>query len=115
MGIGFHLQEILGKLEIEKGIYYPHNYLFESLAVGGILMTLPLFYCMFSPMVSFYKKLRNDPTFLPSGLMLAQAFIYSMHNGHLGDFPFFWMAIGIIAGSKYQRKIGNSLNSQLEN
>ena len=60
LGIGFHLQEILGKLEVEKGIYYPHNYFFESLAVGGILMTLPLFYLMFSPMISYYQKLKID-------------------------------------------------------
>ena len=109
MGIGFHLQEILGKLEIEKGIYYPHNYLFESLAIGGILMTLPLFYCMFFPMIGFYKNLKIDPNVLPSGLMATQAFFYSMHNGHLGDFPFFWMAMGIIAGSKYRIKIGNGI------
>ena len=112
MGIGFHLQEILGKLEIEKGIYYPHNYLFESLAIGGILMTLPLFYCMFFPMIGFYKNLKIDPNVLPSGLMATQAFFYSMHNGHLGDFPFFWMAMGIIAGSKYRIKVGNGINSQ---
>ena len=112
MGIGFHLQEILGNLEIEKGIYYPHNYLFESLAIGGILMTLPLFYCMFFPMIGFYKNLKIDPNVLPSGLMATQAFFYSMHNGHLGDFPFFWMAMGIIAGSKYRIKIGNGINSQ---
>ena len=112
MGIGFHLQEILGKLEIEKGIYYPHNYLFESLAIGGILMTLPLFYCMFFPMICFYKNLKIDPNVLPSGLMATQAFFYSMHNGHLGDFPFFWMAMGIIAGSKYRIKIGQGINSQ---
>ena len=112
MGIGFHLQEILGKLEIEKGIYYPHNYLFESLAIGGILMTLPLFYCVFFPMIGFYKNLKIDPNVLPSGLMATQAFFYSMHNGHLGDFPFFWMAMGIIAGSKYRIKIGNGINSQ---
>ena len=112
MGIGFHLQEILGKLEIEKGIYYPHNYLFESLAIGGILMTLPLFYCMFFPMIGFYKNLKIDPNVLPSGLMATQAFFYSMHNGHLGDFPFFWMAMGIIAGSKYRIKIGNGINSE---
>ena len=111
MGIGFHLQEILGKLEIEKGIYYPHNYLFESLAIGGILMTLPLFYCMFFPMIGFYKNLKIDPNVLPSGLMATQAFFYSMHNGHLGDFPFFWMAMGIIAGSKCRIKIGNGVNS----
>ena len=112
MGIGFHLQEILGKLEIEKGIYYPHNYLFESLAIGGISMTLPLFYCMFFPMIGFYKNLKIDPNVIPSGLMATQAFFYSMHNGHLGDFPFFWMAMGIIAGSKYRIKIGNGINSQ---
>ena len=112
MGIGFHLQEILGKLEIEKGVYYPHNYLFESLAIGGILMTLPLFYCMFFPMIGFYKNLKIDPNVLPSGFMATQAFFYSMHNGHLGDFPFFWMAMGIIAGSKYRIKIGNGINSQ---
>ena len=112
MGIGFNLQEILGKLEIEKGIYYPHNYLFESLAIGGILMTLPLFYCMFFPMIGFYKNLKIDPNVLPSGLMATQAFFYSMHNGHLGDFPFFWMAMGIVAGSKYRIKIGNGINSQ---
>lgn len=111
MGIGFHLQEILGKLEIEKGIYYPHNYLFESLAIGGILMTLPLFYCVFFPMIGFYKNLKIDPNVLPSGLMATQAFFYSMHNGHLGDFPFFWMAMGIIAGSKYRIKTGNGINS----
>ena len=78
-------------------------------------MTLPLFYCIFFPMVSFYKKLRNDPALLPSGLIVAQAFIYSMHNGHLGDFPLFWMAVGIIAGSIYRIKVGNGINGQFEN
>ena len=115
LGIGFHLQEILGKLEIEKGIYYPHNYLFESLAIGGISMTLPLLYCMFSPVVSFYKELRVDPSVLPSVLMATQALIYSMRNGHLGDFPFFWMAIGITAGSRYRINASNAINSQFEN
>ena len=115
MGIGFHLQEILGKLEIEKGIYYPHNYLFESLAIGGISMTLPLFYCIFFPMIGFYKNLKIDPNVLPSGLMATQAFFYSMHNGHLGDFPFFWMAMGIIAGSIYRIDVGKGINNQFEN
>ena len=115
MGIGFHLQEILGKLEIEKGIYYPHNYLFESLAIGGISMTLPLFYCMFFPMIGFYKNLKIDTNVLPSGLMATQAFFYSMHNGHLGDFPFFWMSMGIIAGSIYRIDVGKGINNQFEN
>ena len=84
VGIGFHLQEILGGLEIEKGVYYPHNYLFESLAIGGVLMTLPLLYFIFSAIVNFYRNFKIDPTVLPSGLMAAQALAYSMHNGHLG-------------------------------
>ena len=78
-------------------------------------MTLPLLYCMFSLLVSFYKELRVDPSVLPSGLMAAQALIYSMHNGHLGDFPFFWMAIGITAGSRYRINASNAINSQFEN
>ena len=78
-------------------------------------MTLPLLYCMFSLLVSFYKELRVDPSVLPSVLMATQALIYSMHNGHLGDFPFFWMAIGITAGSRYRINASNAINSQFEN
>ena len=69
-------------------------------------MTLPLFYCVFAPVVNFSKKFKIDPTVLPSGLIAAQSLAYSMHNGHLGDFPYFWMSIGIIAGSKYRVKAG---------
>ena len=70
---------------------------------------------MFFPVVSFYKELRVDASVLPSGLMAIQALIYSMHNGHLGDFPFFWMAMGIIAGSRNRINASNSINSQFEN
>ena len=90
LGVGFRLQEILGSLVIEKGIYYPHNYVLESLAIGGIVMTLPLLYCMLFPVFNFYKKIELEPS------------SYSMHNGHLGDYPFFWMIIGMIAGSKHR-------------
>ena len=103
LGVGFRLQEILGSLVIEKGIYYPHNYVLESLAIGGIVMTLPLLYCMLFPVFNFYKKIEHEPSsFFPMGLLAAQVLIYSMHNGHLGDYPFFWMIIGMIAGSKYR-------------
>jgi O-antigen ligase len=102
LGVGFRLQEILGSLVIEKGIYYPHNYVLESLAIGGIVMTLPLLYCMLFPGLDFYKKIKLTPSNFPMGLLLAQALIYSMHNGHLGDYPFFWMIIGMMAGSKYR-------------
>ena len=102
LGVGFRLQEILGSLVIEKGIYYPHNYVLESLAIGGVVMTLPLLYCMLFPVFNFYKKIELEPSSFPIGLLAAQVLIYSMHNGHLGDYPFFWMIIGMIAGSKHR-------------
>ena len=111
LGTGFGLQELLGSLEIEKGIYYPHNYLLESLALGGIIMTIPLIYCIFFPLINFHRKAKFDPSVFPLWLLGAQALTYSMHNGHLGDFPFFWMIFGLIAGSKYRLK--NAFNSEL--
>ena len=100
VGEGFKLQEILGNLEIEKGIYYPHNYVLESLAIGGVVMTLPLLFIMCFPIISLYKKPNLNPALFPMLLLVSQALIYSMHNGHLGDFPFFWLTLGMIAGFK---------------
>ena len=111
LGTGFGLQQLLGSLEIEKGIYYPHNYLLESLAIGGIIMTIPLIYCIFFPVINFHRRAKFDPSVFPLWLLGAQALTYSMHNGHLGDFPFFWMIFGLIAGSKYRLK--NAFNSEL--
>ena len=111
LGNGFGLQKLLGSLEIEKGIYYPHNYLLESLALGGIIMTIPLIYCIFFPVINFHRRAKFDPSVFPLWLLGAQALTYSMHNGHLGDFPFFWMIFGLIAGSKYRLK--NAFNSEL--
>ena len=44
------------------------------------------------------------------GLLAAQVLIYSMHNGHLGDYPFFWMIIGMMAGSKQKHWIDKDVN-----
>ena len=64
-------------------------------------MTFP-FHCMFFPLINFHKRARFDPSVFLLWLLGVQALIYSMHNGHLGDFPFFWMIIGGIAGTKYR-------------
>ena len=69
LGTGFSLQELLGSLEIEKGIYYPHNYLFESLAVGGFIMTIPLVYCIFFPAINFHRRAKFDPSVFPLWLL----------------------------------------------
>ena len=101
-GAGFRMHEVLDSLNFGGGTHYPHNYLIESLSTGGIILTIPLIYCIFSPAIDFHKKYLIDFYILPVYLLSIQSFIYSMHNGHLGDIPFFWMMIGIMAGTKYR-------------
>ena len=96
------MHEVLGGFV--NGLHYPHNYLLESLSIGGIVLTIPFLCCVFYPIISFFKNKKDELSILPIGLLLSQVFIYSMHNGHLGDFPFFWMMIGIAAGNNYRLK-----------
>ena len=100
LGSGFRMHEVLGGFV--NDFFYPHNYLLESLSTGGIVLTIAFVYCVFCPIINFLKNKNSEPSILPISLLLFQVFIYSMHNGHLGDFPFFWMMIGIIAGSNYR-------------
>lgn len=111
LGAGFQMHEVLGNVKLENGLHYPHNYIFESLATGGIAMTVPLIYCIFSPAINFYKKYTLELSVLPICLLTVQVFVYSMHNGHLGDSPFFWMMIGVMAGTKYRLDKKVSLNA----
>ena len=102
LGAGFRMHEVLGNLKLESGLHYSHNYLIESLATGGIIMTIPLIFCIFSPAIGFHKKYKSEISVLPIFLLSIQVFIYSMHNGHLGDSPYFWMMIGIMSGTKHR-------------
>lgn len=102
LGSGFRMHEVLGGFV--NGLHYPHNYLLESLSTGGIALTVPFVFCIFYPIIYFFKNKNNEVSILPISILLSQVFIYSMHNGHLGDFPFFWMMIGIVAGSNYRLK-----------
>ena len=96
------MHEVLDNLNFGSGHHYPHNYLLESLSTGGIILTIPLIYCVFSAAINFHKKYEIDISVLPICLLSIQSFIYSMHNGHLGDIPFFWMTIGAMAGTKHR-------------
>ena len=103
-GAGFRMHEVLDSLNLGSGLHYPHNYLLESLSTGGIILTIPLIYCIFSPAIDFHKKYTFDLSVFPIYLLSIQSFIYSMHNGHLGDIPLFWMMTGIMAGTKHRLK-----------
>ena len=97
-GIGFNIQSLLGELEIEQGIYFPHNYIFESLAIGGLLLTLPLLGCFLIPIIRLFNFKGFDFTCICLSLLASQVIIYSMHNGHLGEYPAFWLILGLVAG-----------------
>ena len=102
-GAGFRMHQVLDNLNLgSSDLHYPHNYLLESLSIGGIILTIPLLYSVFSPAIDFHRNYKIELSILPICLLSIQAFIYSMHNGHLGDIPFFWMMIGIMAGTKYR-------------
>ena len=97
-GVGFNIQSTLGSLEIERGIYFPHNYIFESLAIGGLLLTLPLLACFLIPITRIFSFKRKDFLHLSLSFLAFQVIIYSMHNGHLGEYPAFWLILGLVAG-----------------
>ena len=97
-GVGFNIQSSLGSLEIEQGIYFPHNYIFESLAIGGLLLTLPLLACFLIPITRILSFKRMNFLHFSLSLLASQVIIYSMHNGHLGEYPAFWLILGLVAG-----------------
>ena len=97
-GIGFNIQPLLGGLEIEQGIYFPHNYIFESLAIGGLLLTMPLLACFLIPIIRLFNFKSFDFTCISLSLLASQVIIYSMHNGHVGEYPAFWLILGLVAG-----------------
>ena len=97
-GVGFNIQSSLGSLEIEQGIYFPHNYVFESLAIGGLLLTLPLLACFLIPITRIFSFKRMDFLHFSLSFLASQVIIYSMHNGHLGEYPAFWLILGLVAG-----------------
>ena len=99
-GVGFSIQSTLGSLEIEQGIYFPHNYIFESLAIGGLLLTIPLLVCFLIPITRIFSFKRKDFLHLSLSFLAFQVIIYSMHNGHLGEYPAFWLILGLVAGMK---------------
>ena len=97
-GIGFNIQSLLGALEIEQGIYFPHNYIFESLAIGGLLLTIPLLICFLIPIIKIINFKSFDFTCISLSFLASQVIIYSMHNGHIGEYPAFWLVLGLVAG-----------------
>ena len=93
-GFGYHsnLSDSLGYPQM----WYPHNFIFESLALGGLVLTIPLVTCIYLSVRSC-RGFRSD--YSVSDLwrlaILVQAFGYVTFSGHLANVPMFWIALGL--------------------
>ena len=101
-GFGYHLD-----LSASMGypqMWYPHNFIFESLALGGLFLTIPLLTC-------FVLAIRSCVGFLGHSSMtewwriaiLVQATGYVAFSGHLANVPLFWIALGLASSLDPQR------------
>ena len=93
-GFGFHsnLLASVGR------VWYPHNFISESLALGGLLLTIPLLICVLLSIrpcqILFSKPSVSD---LWRIAILLQAFGYVIFSGHLGNVPMFWISLGLVS------------------
>ena len=105
-GFAYHLD--LSSVMGYSQMWYPHNFIFESLALGGILLTLPFIFCVCISVRSCLELLKK-PTKSDLWIVafLIQALGYVTFSGHLSNVPMFWVALGL-ASSFVPIRIGNS-------
>ena len=93
-GFGYHLD--LSAYVGYPQMWYPHNFIFESLGLGGLLLTVPLCACIFLAIRSCVDSLNNSSASqLWRIAILVQASGYVAFSGHLSNVPLFWIALGL--------------------
>ena len=101
-GFGYHL-DLSASMGYPK-MWYPHNFIVESLGLGGLLLTVPLFTCIFMAVRSCVDSLNSSSgSQLWRIAILAQASGYVAFSGHLSNVPLFWIALGLAASLAPQR------------
>ncbi len=98
LGIGFKMHSILNNLFVELDPYYPHNFIVESLLIGGIVLCLILLIFLVITTWNAIKLIRLSKSNLWLVCLWLQAFIYVMVSGHLGNVPLFWFTSAAICG-----------------
>ena len=98
-GFGYHLD-----LSSHVRIWYPHNFIFESLALGGMILTVPLVICFLLSIRScVVSSNQSSGSELWRIAILVQATGYVAFSGHLSNVPFFWIALGLASSLVSQR------------
>ena len=93
-GFGYHLE--LASSVGSPTLWYPHNFVFESLALGGLLLTTPLLICFLLAVRSCFGLLNHTSVSeLWRIAVLVQAVGYVAFSGHLANVPLFWISLGL--------------------
>ena len=93
-GFGYHIS--LSDSVGYSHMWYPHNFVFESLALGGLVLTIPLFACILLSVRSCINFMTYSSTIEVWHIaLLIQAFGYVTFSGHLANVPMFWVALGL--------------------
>ena len=93
-GFGYHLN--LAASVGFPSLWYPHNFISESLALGGLVLTIPLIVCVFlsvRPCIGFLNHFSASELWRIA--VLVQSFGYVTFSGHLSNVPMFWAALGL--------------------
>ena len=98
LGVGFRTHQLMNDLIPDLPRYYPHNFLIESLMLGGLVLGgLFLLFVIITALTAF-RLLEVSPSDLWVVLLWLQSFVYVMVSGHLGNVPFFWFSSAVICG-----------------
>ena len=98
LGQGFHMHNFIDQLVPDLPRYYPHNFLVESLILGGLVLGgLFIAFVVFTALTSI-RLITTSPAEIWLVLIWLQACVYVMFSGHLGNVPFFWFSSAAVCG-----------------
>ncbi len=97
-GKGFAMHELLENVFLELNHYYPHNFIMESLFIGGLSLALILIFLIALTTWMSIQLIIQSKYDLWLVCLWLQAIIYVMVSGHLGNVPLFWCASAAICG-----------------
>ncbi len=97
-GKGFEMHSLLENLFSNLTPYYPHNFIVESLLLGGLVLGGLLISLITITTVYSIRLIRFSQADLWLSILWLQACIYVMFSGHLGNVPLFWVTSAAICG-----------------
>ena len=102
-GVGFELHNNLENLSFQlfsgSSVWYPHNFIAETMGLGGVILIIPFFACLWYAFASSLGAVKDRNSEYWRLALLIQGLGYGMFSGHLSNVPVFWVCLGIAASS----------------